>query len=95
VDRPAGLDGDWQVIRTGGLLPPLVGVRKRIRGERGWTSLGPLPGVPFDVAGSELRYRPPLRGLVDVVEPDDGGFAGRSLLFGRELGTFRLVRRRG
>ena len=44
----SGLDGDWQVIRTGGFLPPLVGVRKRIEGDRGWTSLGPLPGAPFD-----------------------------------------------
>jgi hypothetical protein len=32
----AGLDGEWQVIRTGGLLPPLVGVRKRIEGDHGF-----------------------------------------------------------
>ena len=91
---PAGLDGDWQVVRTGGLLPPLYGVRKRIEGDRGWTSLGPLPGAPFDVVGSEFRYRPPLYGLVDVIEPSSEGFRGRALLFGRELGTFRLERRR-
>jgi hypothetical protein len=89
-----GLDGDWQVLRTGGMLPPLVGVRKRIEGSRGWTAVGPLPGARFDVVGLELRYKPPFRGLVDVLEPEPGGYRGRALLFGRELGTFRLVRRR-
>ena len=90
----AGLEGDWQVIRTGGLLPPLLGVRKRIRGDRGQTSLGPFPGVPFDVVGNELRYRAPFVGFVDVVEPSSEGYRGRALVFGREVGTFRLERRR-
>jgi len=90
----SGLDGDWQVIRTGGLLPPLLGVRKRIEGDRGWTSLGPLPGAPFDVAGNELRYRGPFRGWVDVVEPSSEGYHGRATFLGREVGTFTLVRRR-
>ena len=89
-----GLDGDWQVLRTGGLLPPLIGVRKHIEGDRGWTSLGPLPGAPFDVVDNELRYRAPFRGFVDVVEPSSEGYHGRALVFGREVGTFRLVRRR-
>jgi len=89
-----GLDGEWQVIRAGGLLPPLVAVLKRIEGDRGWTSLGPLPGAPFDVVGNELRYRAPFRGFVDVVEPSSEGYHGRALVFGREVGTFRLVRRR-
>jgi hypothetical protein len=88
-----GLDGDWQVYRAGGLLPPLVGVRKHIEGEHGSTSLGPLPGVPFDVVGNELRYRRPFSGFVDVVEPSSEGYRGRALAFGREIGTFRLVRR--
>jgi hypothetical protein len=90
----SGLDGDWQVIRTGGFLPPLVGVRKRIEGDRGSTSLGPFPGVPFAVVGNELRYRAPFRGFVDVVEPSSEGYNGRALVFGREVGTFRLIRRR-
>jgi len=90
----AGLQGDWQVIRTGGLLPPLIGVRKRIVGDRGTTSLGPLPGVPFDVVGNELRYCAPFTGFVDVVEPSSEGYRGRALVFGREVGTFRLERRR-
>ena len=90
----AGLQGEWQVIRTGGLLPPLVGVRKRIEGDRGTTSLGPLPGVPFVVVGNELRYRAPFAGFVDVVEPSSDGYRGRALVFGREVGTFRLERRR-
>jgi len=91
---PAGLEGDWQVERTGGFLPPLIGVRKHIEGGRGWTTIGPFPGAPFDVVGSELRYRAPFRGVVDVIEPTSEGYRGRALLFGREIGTFRLLRRR-
>jgi hypothetical protein len=82
------------VIRTGGFLPPLIGVRKRIEGDRGTTSLGPLPGARFDVVGHELRYRAPFAGFVDVIEPSSEGYRGRALVFGREVGTFRLQRRR-
>jgi hypothetical protein len=88
-----GLDGDWQVQRTGGFLPPLIGVRKHIEGDQGSTSVGPFPGVPFDVVGTELRYRSPFSGFVDVVEPSSEGYRGRALAYGREIGTFRLVRR--
>jgi hypothetical protein len=84
------LDGIWDVRRTDGLLPPMVGVRKRITGEKGVTTVGPLR-LPFDVEGRSLRYRfPP--GLVDELEPDGDGFRGRALLAGRELGRFRLER---
>jgi hypothetical protein len=84
------LDGDWLVKREGGLLPPMVGVRKHIDGARGVTTLGPLR-FPFDVEGRSLRYRfPP--GLVDVLEPDGDGFRGRARLAGRRLGSFRLER---
>lgn len=82
------LDGEWEVQRVGGALPPLVGVRKRIAGDRGVTMLGPLR-FPFAVRGLELHYRfPP--GLVDVLQPEGEGFIGRATLFGRELGRFRL-----
>jgi ferritin-like metal-binding protein YciE len=101
------LDGIWRVERTGGLLPPLYAVRKRIRGARGQTLFGPVP-VQFRVVGGvgsteppesaagtvQLRYRPPFLGLVDVVEPEGDGFAGRAMLFGRELGRFRMIRER-
>jgi hypothetical protein len=70
--RTSALDGDWNVRRTGGLLPPLVGVRKRIRGSRGWTTLGRLPGAPFDVFGTSLRYRRPFSGFADELESDAG-----------------------
>jgi hypothetical protein len=83
------LDGLWNVKRTGGLLPPLLGVRKRIADGRGETTLGPLR-FPFDVVGQELRYRSPLSGLVDVLEPDGDGFRGRAIFRGRELGKFSL-----
>lgn len=86
------LDGEWTVERIGGVLPPLGGVRKRIAGDRGVTTLGPLR-FPFVVNGLELRYRfPP--GLVDVLQPEGAGFLGRTRLLGRELGRFRLVKPR-
>jgi hypothetical protein len=88
----AGLDGVWRVERTGGLLPPLLGVRKRIEGGHGETRLGPLPGIPFDVDRLALRYRAPFRGFVDVLEPDGDAYRGRATYRGREFGTFRLSR---
>jgi hypothetical protein len=86
------LDGLWNVKRTGGVLPPLLGVRKRISGTSGRTSIGPLPGVPFDVVGRELRYCAPFRGFVDVLEPDGDGYRGRATFRGRQYGTFELRR---
>ena len=84
------LDGLWLVRRTGGALPPMVGVRKQITGGRGATTLGPLR-FPFAVEGRSLRYRfPP--GLVDELEPDGEGFTGRAVLAGHEVGRFRLER---
>jgi ferritin-like metal-binding protein YciE len=87
------LDGVWNVERVSGALPPLLGVRKRIHGTRGETLFGPVP-VRFEVAGGELRYRAPLAGVVDVLEPGDDVVAGRTLLFGREIGRFRMIRER-
>jgi hypothetical protein len=86
------LDGSWNVERTGGLLPPLLGVRKHIAGDRGETRIGPFPGVSFDVGGRELRYRPPFAAFVDVVEPDAHGFTGRATFRGRTFGRFVLRR---
>jgi len=85
------LDGSWRVERVSGFLPPLLGVRKRIHGARGETVVG-RARAPFDVVGQELRYRAPLAGLVDVLEPEPGGsWAGRATLHGREYGRFRLT----
>jgi ferritin-like metal-binding protein YciE len=83
------LDGVWDVERTSGALPPMLGVRKRIAGTRGVTlPPGRMPGLPFTVEdGRRLVYRFP-RGLVDEVEPDGDGFTGRAVLFGREVGRF-------
>ncbi len=84
------LEGMWRVERVSGLLPPLLGVHKRIHGSRGETTVGKAR-APFDVVGWELRYRAPLAGLVDVLEPEDGGgWTGRATLHGREYGRFRL-----
>jgi ferritin-like metal-binding protein YciE len=88
------LDGVWNVERTSGLLPPLLGVRKTISGSSGRTTVGPARAV-FDVVGHELRYRRPLEGFVDVLEPaetdsQEHGWNGRALFRGREYGRFRL-----
>ena len=84
------LEGTWDVERTGGFLPPLLGVRKHIGGARGATTLGPVR-AGFDVVGRELRYRAPFEGLVDVLEPANGSWNGRALFRGREYGRFRLT----
>ena len=91
------LEGDWRVERLGGLLPPMAGVRKRVRGESGETRFGPFLGYPFTVERREgyvaLAYRPPFSGVVDELEAaPDGSILGRSVLGGRELGRFRMVR---
>ena len=86
------LDGVWDVRRTGGLLPPLIGVRKEIDGTHGKTLLpGGLIGVPFDVVGLELHYRSPFAGFVDIVEPHSGGFSGRATFRRRTFGRFELT----
>jgi hypothetical protein len=87
------LDGEWDVRRVNGVLPPLYGVRKRIDGSQGVT-LPPLPvPLPFDVVGYELRYRGLLTGLVDELEPDGAGWRGVARYRGRVLGRFAMTRR--
>jgi hypothetical protein len=87
------LDGVWKVERSGGILPPLIGVRKVISGARGETKVGSLPGVPFDVRGYSLHYRGLLAGFIDELEPHNGGFRGWATYRGRPFGTFTLRRR--
>jgi ferritin-like metal-binding protein YciE len=89
------LDGIWEVGRTGGLLPPLVGVRKRIAGSRGETRVGNVAGVSFDVVGLELHYHAPFRGFVDVLSRNGDGWSGRATVFGREFGRFEMTPIRG
>ena len=91
------LQGDWRVERLDGLLPPMIGVRKRIRGDRGETRIGNLPGWRFRVerreGGVALIYHPPFSALVDELLPGDrGSWLGRSTLGGRELGRFSMSR---
>ena len=90
----ATLDGEWDVERVSGVLPPLLGVRKHIRGARGETSLGPLPGVPFEVRGLELHYRAPFSGFVDVLERDGERYRGTATFCGRKFGRFVMERAR-
>ncbi len=87
------LDGEWDVQRLSGALPPLVGIRKRIDGARGTTILPGGVGVPFAVVAHELRYRPPFSMVVDVLEPDGEGWQGWTTVFGRTVGRFRMSRR--
>jgi hypothetical protein len=86
------LDGEWKVERVGGLLPPLLGVRKRISGDRGETRVAGVTAAPFAVAGLELRYLKVFRGFIDVLEPEEDGFSGRSTFRGREFARFRMRR---
>ena len=86
-----GLDGAWDVHRTGGALPPMRGiVRKRIENGRGWTIAAGVR-FPFVVEGRALRY--PF-GLVDELVPDGpDAYDGTAVLFGRAVGMFRMTRR--
>jgi len=91
------LEGDWRVERLTGVLPPMVGVWKRIRGDLGETWIGPLPIWPFRLEQREgyvaLIYRPPFSLFVDEVWAQrDGSWLGRSTLGGHELGRFRMAR---
>jgi hypothetical protein len=88
------LDGVWEVERVSGALPPLGGVTKRIDGSRGRTTFPGLPPLPFEVRGLSLHYKPPFKGLVDVLEPDGGdSFRGRATIAGRTFGHFAMTRR--
>jgi ferritin-like metal-binding protein YciE len=76
----------------------MIGVRKRISGDRGETRIGFLPGWPLRVERSEERvamiYGRPFSALVDEVWAGaHGSWLGRSTLAGRELGRFRMQRR--
>lgn len=92
------LEGDWRVERLGGLLPPMVGVWKRIHGGRGETRLGPLPGVPFKIerreGGIALIYCRPLSMFIDRLhlEPD-GSWLGQATINGFGFGRFRMTRK--
>jgi hypothetical protein len=86
------LDGVWNVKRLGGLLPPMVGVQKRIHGSSGETRIGKLFGVPFDLVGHDLHYRAPFRGFVDRLEPDGARWLGQATYRGRAFGRFALER---
>jgi len=88
----ASFDGVWNVERRGGYLPPLAGMRKRINGTRGVTLVGPVR-MRFDVRDSELHYKRPFEGFVDVLEAvDTEHVRGRATFRGREFGQFELTR---
>lgn len=70
----------------------MIGVRKRIHGSTGETTLGAILRAPFDVAGLTLSYRRPLGGFVDLLEPSGLGFRGRATFRGHEYGRFSLHR---
>jgi hypothetical protein len=82
-------NGEWEVRRVSGLLPPLLGVRKRIAGAHGQTRVAGL-AVSFDVVGRELRYRGVFSGMVDELAPDGAGWLGVTRYRGRRLGRFRM-----
>ena len=96
--RVIDLEGDWRVARMSGLLPPMFGVWKRIRGPQGETRLGPLPGIAFRIEEREgsiaLIYRAPFSMFIDTLRPGPhGSWVGRTTVCGREFGRFRMSRR--
>jgi hypothetical protein len=90
------LDGRWDLRRTGGLLPPLRLLHKRIDGGHGATHLTGGARVPFEVregdgGRAELVY--PLGLLRDQLVPDgEGGWEGEARLLGFRVGRFRMRR---
>ena|SRR5215210_2188913 len=95
--RVTDLEGDWRVARVSGLLPPMLGVWKRIHGNRGETRFGPLPGVAFRVEECEgdiaLIYCPPLSMFIDQLRPGPHGlWLGQSTVCGRKFGRFQMTR---
>ncbi len=75
----------------------MVGVHKRIHGDRGTTGVGLLPGWPFRLQRSvgrvALVYHQPFSAFVDEIQAEAGGsWLGRSTVAGLELGRFRMVR---
>ena len=90
-------DGYWRVERTGGLLPPMIGVRKHVRGQRGETRVGPLLRWPFRLEDRAeyvaLIYDPPFSLWVDELRPEGTDvWSGTATFAGREIGWFRMVR---
>ena len=90
-------DGYWRVERTGGLLPPMIGVYKRVRGERGETWFGPLLRWPFGLEDRAecvaLTYDPPFSPWVDEIRAETTDlWVGTATLGGRPVGSFRMVR---
>jgi hypothetical protein len=91
--RRPRLDGVWNVVRTGGLLPPMLGVHKVIEGTRGRTNFGPLPGPAFEVRGRELHYARPFGWFVDVLTGAGANrCSGRATVLGWTFGTFEMTR---
>lgn len=91
------LEGRWRIERLSGLLPPMPGVSKEIRGDRGETRFGPFPGMPFRVEEREdclaFVYRPPFSVLVDEVRKEpEGSWLGKATLGGHIFGRFRMTR---
>lgn len=86
------ISGRWKLIPEGGRLPP--GIRMTVKGDHGWLKLGRVPIGRFRVRGSSFQHR--LLPMRDELEGRDGRtLYGRSLLFGRPIGRFRLELEQG
>jgi hypothetical protein len=88
--RVAPPPGEWRVVRSGGLLPP-IGLSKRIGVDQGETRLLGIPIGTFDIAGRSLIYRSwPVRDRLERLP--DGSWEGRGLVLGLPFCRFRLER---
>lgn len=92
------LEGQWTVERVSGLLPPMAGVRKTIRGAEGETRVAGLLRLPFTVsrgpgAAARILYRAPLAMIADeLTAAGDGEWSGVSKVAGIPVGRFRMRR---
>jgi hypothetical protein len=73
----AAFEGDWNVFRTGGLLPPMWGVWKEVRSGQGLTHFGRLFSLGFTLEHRDdhvaLIYSPPREYVIDrlvLMNPD-------------------------
>ena len=87
------LDGEWNVRRVSGVLPPLYGVRKRIDGLKGVDAAAGAPAAPVrrapDASSATAACS---RACVDHLEPDGDGWRGVARYRGRTLGRFAMTR---
>ena len=97
ADQFAAFEGDWDVFRTGGLLPPMWGVWKEVRSGQGQTHFGRLFSLGFRLEQRDdhvaLIYSPPREYVVDRLRLENPDFIdGVGTMYGRDYCRFVMKR---